>query len=35
MAEIQLGIIESRFADMIWETEPVTSSQLVKLAGDA
>lgn len=35
MTEIQLGVIESRFADMIWETEPVTSSQLVKLAGDA
>mgnify|MGYP003356768819 FL=1 len=32
MAEIQLGIIESRFADMIWEHEPVTSTELVKLA---
>lgn len=31
--EIQLGVIESRFADMIWESEPVTSSELVKLAG--
>lgn len=31
MAEIQLGVIESRFADMIWEREPVTSSELVKL----
>lgn len=35
MAEIQLGVIESRFADMIWEHEPVTSSQLVKLAAEA
>ncbi len=35
MTEIQLGVIEARFADMIWELEPVTSSQLVKLAGDA
>ena len=35
MAEIQLGVIESRFADMIWEHEPVTSSALVKLAADA
>lgn len=34
MAEIQLGVIESRFADMIWENEPVSSSTLVKLAGE-
>lgn len=33
MAEIQLGVIEARFADMIWEHEPVTSSELVKIAG--
>lgn len=31
MAEIQLGVIEARFADMIWEHEPVTSSELVKM----
>ncbi len=31
MAEIQLGVIEARYADMIWEREPVTSSELVKL----
>ena len=30
--EIQLGVIEARYADMIWENEPVTSSELVKLA---
>lgn len=35
MAEIQLGVIEARFADMIWEHEPVTSSKLVKLAAEA
>lgn len=35
MAEIQLGVIEARFADMIWEREPITSSELVKLAADA
>ena len=34
MAEIQLGIVESRFADMIWKNEPVSSSTLVKLAGE-
>lgn len=31
MAEIQLGDVEARYADMIWEHEPVTSSELVKL----
>lgn len=34
MAEIQLGVIEAQFADMIWEREPVTSSELVKLAAE-
>lgn len=34
MAEIQLGAIEARFADMIWEREPVRSSELVKMAAD-
>ena len=31
--EMQLGVVESRFADIIWKNEPVTSSALVKLAG--
>jgi predicted transcriptional regulator len=31
MTEIQLGMIEARYADMIWKREPVTSSELVKL----
>lgn len=31
MPEIQLGVIEARYADMIWAHEPVTSSELVKL----
>lgn len=35
MTEIQLGTIEARFADMIWEREPITSSELVKLAEKA
>ena len=35
MAEIQLGVIEARYADMIWEHEPVTSSELVKLTAVA
>ena len=32
MAEIQLGAVEARFADIIWEKEPVTSAELTKLA---
>lgn len=31
MQEIQLGVIEARYADLIWERAPVTSSELVKL----
>lgn len=32
MSGIQLGVIEARFAEMIWKHEPVTSSELVKMA---
>ncbi len=35
MEEIQLGVIEARFADIIWERAPITSSELVKLAAEA
>lgn len=31
MTNINLGPIESRFADIIWNNEPLTSGQLVKL----
>ena len=31
MSELQMGIVESKFADIIWRNAPVTSSQLVKL----
>ncbi len=31
MAVIQLGVIEARYADIIWEHEPVSTSELVKL----
>lgn len=34
MGEIKLAPIESRFADIIWQNEPLTSSTLVKLAED-
>ena len=32
MSELRLGAIESRFADIIWQNEPITSPELVKLA---
>lgn len=32
MAELKLGVVESKFADIIWQNEPVSSTQLVKLA---
>ena len=31
MAEYRLGEVEMRFADIIWENEPVGSGELVKL----
>ena len=31
MEETKLGVIESRFADLIWEHAPLTSGELVKL----
>lgn len=31
MEERKLGAVESRFADLIWEKEPLTSGELVKL----
>lgn len=30
MSDYQLGAIESRFADMIWENEPISSAELAK-----
>ena len=31
MTEIKLGVVESRFADIIWRNEPLHSRDLVKL----
>ena len=31
MEDYKLGAIESRFADIIWEKEPITSGQLAKI----
>ena len=32
MGEVQLGVIEARFADIIWQNEPIASSELVRLS---
>ncbi len=31
MDEMKLGVVESKFADIIWQNEPVGSGELVKL----
>lgn len=30
MSELQMGVIESRFADIIWENEPIATGELAK-----
>lgn len=30
MSDYQMGVAESRFADIIWENEPISSAELVK-----
>ena len=30
MKDYQMGVIESRFADLIWENEPISSSELAR-----
>lgn len=34
MQDMTMGVIESRFADMIWQNEPISSSALWKMAED-
>jgi predicted transcriptional regulator len=31
MEELKLGVVEARFADLIWQHEPLSSGELVKL----
>ena len=31
MSEFELGAIQTEFAELIWEKEPVSSGELVKL----
>ena len=32
MSEYKLGLVESKFADIIWQSEPLTSAELAKIA---
>ncbi|MBQ8836237.1 MAG: BlaI/MecI/CopY family transcriptional regulator [Clostridia bacterium] len=34
MGEMQMGAVESRFADIVWQREPISTSELVKLCED-
>ena len=34
MGEMKLAPVESQFADLIWQNEPLPSNKLVKLAGN-
>ena len=31
MQDYQMGVIESKFADIIWDNEPISSTELVKI----
>ena len=35
MIDYQMGLVESKFADIIWENEPVSSTQLVKMSEES
>ncbi|MBR3975200.1 MAG: BlaI/MecI/CopY family transcriptional regulator [Clostridia bacterium] len=35
MLDYQMGLVESKFADIIWENEPVSSTQLVKMSEES
>lgn len=34
MSELQMGAVESRFADIIWKREPITTVELVKYSAE-
>ena len=35
MSDFQLGVAESRFAEIIWKNEPVSSGELVRLSEES
>ena len=34
MTDYKLGAVESKFADIVWEHEPISTGELVKLCGE-
>lgn len=34
MEDLKLGVVESQFADIIWEREPIPSGELVKICSE-
>ncbi len=34
MEDYKLGLVETRFADIIWQNEPISSGELVKLCNE-
>ncbi len=34
MAELKMGVVESHFADIIWENEPLSSAELCSLCSE-
>ena len=34
MSDMKLGAIETRFAEIVWENEPLTTNQLIKLCAE-
>lgn len=34
MSDYQMGVVESKFADMIWQNEPISSTELTKQSAE-
>lgn len=34
MADIQMGVIETKFAEIIWKQEPISSAELARQSGE-
>lgn len=34
MSDIKLGVVESRFAEIVWENEPLSTNQLTKICAE-
>ena len=34
MGEMQMGVVEGKFADIVWQKEPISTAELVKICED-